>query len=51
MTNPPSNNLFRTLWASRKYWLFPVLTMVIILTALLLWSKGHTLLPFLYSRF
>ena len=43
--------LLRTLWANRKYWLFPVLTLVVILLTLAALSGGHSFLPFVYRRF
>jgi len=45
------HKLLRTLWANRKYWLFPVLTLVVILLALAALSGGHSFLPFVYRRF
>ena len=48
---PSATSLLRKLWAARKYWLFPVLTLVAILLALAAFSGEHSFLPFTYRRF
>jgi len=50
MRLPFLKNLLRALWANRKYWLFPVLTLVVILLALAALGGGHSFLPFIYRR-
>ena len=51
MRPPLLKSLLRALWANRKYWLFPLLTLVIILLALAVLGGGHAFLPFIYTRF
>jgi hypothetical protein len=47
--------LFRDLWdyirARRKFWLAPVIVLLVLFGALLVFGQGSVLAPFIYTRF
>lgn len=48
-------DLFKELWAlmiaRKKYWLFPIIIVMILLGALLVFSQGSVVAPFIYTIF
>jgi hypothetical protein len=48
-------SMLRELWAfmraRRKYWLFPVLLMTLLVGGLLVLAKGSAIAPFIYTLF
>ena len=44
-------DLLGFLKASRKYWLIPLLIMLLLLGALIVFSAGSAVAPFIYSLF
>ena len=48
-------SLIKELWAfmraRKKYWLIPILVMMVILGALIVMAKGSVVAPFIYTLF
>ena len=48
-------SLFRELWAfmsvRKKFWLMPIIVIMVLMGALLLLAKGSVLAPFIYTIF
>jgi hypothetical protein len=48
-------SLFRELWAfmsaRKKFWLLPIILIMVLMGALLLFAKGSVLAPFIYTIF
>jgi hypothetical protein len=48
-------SLIKELWAfmraRKKYWLIPILVMMVILGALIVLTKGSVIAPFIYTMF
>jgi hypothetical protein len=47
--------MIRELWAflrvRKKYWLWPVFLMMVILGLLIVWAQGSAIAPFIYTIF
>jgi len=43
--------LFEFLWKQKKYWLFPVIFILILLFALAITAENSVVAPFIYSLF
>ena len=46
-----ATELWRFMRARKKYWLAPVMVMVVLLGALLVVAKGSVIAPFIYTLF
>ncbi len=48
-------SLIKELWAfvraRKKYWLFPIIVMMVILGALIVMAQGSAIAPFIYTLF
>ena len=48
-------NLFRELWAfmsaRKRFWLLPIIVIMVLMGALLLFAQGSVLAPFIYTIF
>jgi hypothetical protein len=42
---------WRFLWTRKKYWLFPILAMMLLFGGLLLLTQGSAVAPFIYTLF
>jgi hypothetical protein len=43
--------LFRFMWKRKLYWLMPMLLLLILFSALLIFAQGSAVAPFIYSLF
>ena len=43
--------LFRFLWQRKEWWLFPIITAIVVLGLLVSFANSSALSPFLYSLF
>jgi len=50
-----NSSLFRELWAfmsaRKKFWLLPIILIMVLMGTLLLFAKGSVLAPFIYTIF
>ena len=44
-------DLFRYMFAQRKYWLMPVVLAMVLLGGIVVLSKGSVVAPFIYAMF
>jgi hypothetical protein len=44
-------DLFRYIHAQRKYWLMPIVAMMVLLGGIVVLSKGSVIAPFVYALF
>ena len=42
---------FRFMWGRKKFWLFPIVLMLLIFGTLLVLSQGSAVAPFIYTIF
>lgn len=51
----PKHSLMRELWAfmrvRKKWWLFPIIIMLLLVGSLLVFAQGSALAPFIYTVF
>lgn len=45
------SELFRFLKARKKFWLFPILLIILLLGGLLILAQGSVIAPFIYTLF
>jgi len=43
--------LWRFMWSRKKFWLFPVVIMLVLLGTLVVLSQGSAIAPFIYTIF
>jgi hypothetical protein len=43
--------LLRFMWGRKKFWLFPLVLMLVIFSALFVLSQGSAVAPFIYTIF
>ena len=43
--------LWRFMWSRKKFWLFPIVIMLVLLGTLLVLTQGSAIAPFIYTIF
>ncbi len=43
--------LFKFLWVKKKFWLFPIVIIILLFSFIIVLSQGSALAPFIYTIF
>ena len=43
--------LFKFLWVEKKFWLFPIVIIILLFSFIIVLSQGSALAPFIYTIF